>query len=147
MRNATGQLIAAMLLCVAACQAHPPQAPSDPIADSAAPPAVGAPLSISAACYGPFKPGDYAPLACTFTVTPATLPTSTDIAVFVDASMFGLGSSSRVGRCPACGGEIFDLDLHIPKDMAPGRKVLAVRATDTQGRSVNASAAFDVIVK
>jgi hypothetical protein len=100
---------------------------------------------MNATCFGPFKTGEYVPLACSFTVRPATAPASTNIRVFADLSIVGMKSPWEIGRCPACGEPTFDLDLDLPKDTAPGRKVFSVWAVDAQGRRGDALASFDVI--
>lgn len=107
------------------------------------------PLSVSTKCLGPFRPGAYVPLACFVLVEDGTNPASTEIRAFADLRMFGGREQSGIVMCPACGGppRTFDLDLHVPTDMAPGIKTFAVWATDAQGRRADTTASFEVVAR
>lgn len=104
------------------------------------------PMRVSARCGGPFRAGDYVPLACVVLVEPGASPSSSGIRAFADLRMFGGPADSGIVRCPACGlpPYVFDLDVRIPSDMSPGEKTFAVWATDAQGRRAETTATFQV---
>ena len=51
--------------------------------------------------------------------------------------------------CLACGspGKTFDLDLHIPEGMTPGRKTFSVWATDPGGQRAETTAVLEVVAR
>jgi hypothetical protein len=111
------------------------------------PPPVGT-LSVTPVCFGPFRPGSYAPLACVILVDaePATRPLNSTPRAFVDLRVFGLAESWEVGKCVACGFPpvTFDMDLRIPAETPAGVKTFRVWATDAEGRSGMASATIEI---
>jgi hypothetical protein len=135
-------LLAASVSCrgAAAPLAGPTPAPTTTVS-------VPTSITVSTRCFGPFHPGDYVPLACVVEVVEGASPPSADLHAFADLRMFGGLAQSGIVECPACGGWIFDLDLHIPPDMSPGEKTFAVWATDAEGRRADTTATFQVTAR
>jgi hypothetical protein len=106
-------------------------------------------LGVSARCFGPFRPGDYASPGCVVIVQEATDPTSTGVAAFADLRMFGGRAEHGLPECPACGAppRTFGMDLHVPADMTPGIKTFPVWATDAQGRRGDATASIEILAR
>lgn len=104
------------------------------------------PMTISTRCGGPFRPGDYVPLACFVSVEPGASPSSSGVRAFADLRIFGGRADAGIVACTACGPPpyVFDLDVRIPSDISPGEKTFAVWATDAQGRRADTTATFHV---
>jgi hypothetical protein len=115
----------------------------------AAPPPSAVTLSLSAHCLGPFRPADYAALACAVVAQDPTNAGRNDFQAFADLRQFGGPAESAIPACTACGspGKTFDLDLRIPQDMTPGRKTFVVWATDPRGQRAEASAVLEIVAR
>ena len=65
--------------------------------------------------------------------------------VYVDRSIFGGAAQRGVVKCTACGSPwIFDLDISIPANMAPGVKTFAVAAIYRDGSRVETTASIEI---
>ena len=124
-----------------ASQAPLPTTPTSPSTPAA--------LAVSASCLGPFRPGDYAALACFVFVQDAADPPSTNTSAYADLRVFGGPADLTIPSCPACGGPpwTFDLDIRIPADISPGVKSFPVWATDAQGRNAGSTASIQIVAR
>jgi hypothetical protein len=103
------------------------------------------PLTFTMTRCGRFRAGTYASLACSIVIEPGTKPGSTGIRVLADLRSLGGRNGWEIGRCVACGGPEFDLDLHVPADLSSGPKVIPLTASDDQGRTASGSATIEVL--
>jgi hypothetical protein len=110
------------------------------------PSAAATALTVTARCFGPFRPGSYYSLACVAEVSDTP---SRTYAVKADLRIFGGPAEFRFPQCPACGGPpwTFDIDLHIPADMTPGVRSFPVWVTDAEGRRAETTAAVDIVAR
>lgn len=81
--------------------------------------------------------GTYAPWGCFAVVQPAAHPESTGLRLFADLRVVGGRPNSELPHCIGCGGGpwAFEWDLHLPADLAPGRKSIPLTVYDAQGRT------------
>ena len=148
-RGIAAGLAVVMTIGGLSCAERPvtPIAPDSVIAQPTSPPAVM--LTVSARCLGPFRPADYAPLACLVAVADPTNAGRNNFQAFADLRLFGGTAASAIAPCPACGspGKTFDLDLHVPAAMTPGSKTFAIWATDANGQRAETSAVLDIVAR
>src|SRR4051812_29574239 len=107
------------------------------------------PLGVMTKCLGPFRPGDYVPLACFVFVQDGTAPGSTHVGAFADLRIFGGSAPPPPRRCPAGGGPPSTLEgaSHFPADMSPGLKTFPIWATDAQGRRADTTATIEIVAR
>jgi hypothetical protein len=90
--------------------------------------------------------GAYAPLACAvWLTTPTDPPYSTGLNVVADLRAFGKSERWGVAKCYGCGVNEFDLDLHVPADMAAGGVPITFTASDAQGRTATTTASLQIV--
>jgi hypothetical protein len=113
------------------------------------PPPAQSQLMVSTKCAGPFRAGDYVPLACFVFVDDGARPGSNSFSVRVDYRVFGGPADVVVPACPACGGPpwTFDLDVIIRPDVTPGVKTFPVWATDAAGHRADTTATLEIVAR
>ena len=149
MNRGTAIFVVAIGIGGLSCADRPvtPISPDSVTVQPTSPPAVT--LTVSARCLGPFRPADYAPLACLVVAEDPTNAGRNNFQAFADLRLFGGSAASAIAPCPACGspGKTFDLDLHVPAAMSPGSKTFAIWATDANGRRAETSAVLDIVAR
>jgi hypothetical protein len=127
--------LAAAMPLLGSCANRPASSSSQPALPTSPGPTLSQ-LSVSTKCLGPFRPGDYAGLACVAFVSDTRQRAADTLDVRADLRIFGGHAEQALPKCPACGDPpTFDLDLHVPADITPGVKTFAVWVTDAQGRA------------
>jgi hypothetical protein len=137
-------MFAAVVPFVGSCGGASAPAPSAPGPIPTNPTPTPNQLGVTTKCGGPFHPGQYVGLACVVSVQDT--PNNPTQGVYVDRSIFGGPAQSGVVKCTACGSSwIFDLDISIPANMAPGVKTFAVAAVYRDGNRVETTASIEIV--
>ena len=65
--------------------------------------------------------------------------------VFADLRLFGRSERERLVSCFGCGGDVFELELGVPRGVAPGPHSFRAWVTDAQGRSAETTATIGIL--